>query len=168
MSRQAHSRGTYSLLECGTQLLHLRHVVHVVHVVHIVPTLRACHLDFGSLRPASVLFVPLLSPRLRLAVSRPSRHVLVSFRPGSASFRCLRLGFACSVSLRLLPVSARSRLESLQVQHLVGWTLLGLDGGEFGNFTFLIACVGPIPATSVARRLSRTVPSTRFRLLSSC
>ena len=74
----------------------------------------------GLLRFAPPRFAPLrglASASLGFASLRPSRRVLLS----------------CSVSFPRLLVSARSRLESLQVQQSVGWNLMGLGGGEFRN-----------------------------------
>ena len=77
----------------------------------------------GLLRFAPPRFAPLsglVSASLGFASLRPSPRVLVS----------------CSVSFPRLLVSARSRLESLQVQQSVGWNLMGLGGGEFRSKTF--------------------------------
>ena len=72
----------------------------------------------GLFRFAPPRFAPLrglASASLGFASLRPSRLVLVP----------------CSVSFPRLLVSARSRLESPQVQQSVGWNLMGLGGGEF-------------------------------------
>ena len=78
-----------------------------------------CWAFFSLLRFALSRFVALVSAALGLASLRPSRRVLVSS--------------CCSVSFPRLLVSARSRLESLQVQQSVGWILMGLGGGGVRN-----------------------------------
>ena len=76
---------------------------------------------FASLRSASRRFAAFAPVSLGFALLRRSRRVLVSFR---------------FVSFPRPRVSARSRLESLQVQQSVGWNLTGLGGGRFQNFLF--------------------------------
>ena len=110
-----------------------------------------------SSRPRFAAFGPLPSPLLRLLAGGLALLVSSSVRSAPlrfASFRCVRLGFACPVSFARLPISARSRLESLQVQQSVGWNQNVLGSGQGGwviQLVLVAAQVQPCFASRFAR-----------------